>query len=97
MLRIQFSDGGKATQVLTFDGEVLEIFDSIMSPKHSRIHISHIESMDIQTDRKGKHKLVTTLAYGFVFPEYPVNDAQVASVNRLIAQVREAKASFRFD
>ncbi len=96
MIRIQFSDG-KATQVLTFDGEVLEIFDAILAPKYHRIHISHIEAMQIETDRKGKHKLVTKVAYGFFFPEYPIGDAQVASVNRLIAQVQEAKTAFRFD
>jgi len=97
MIRLQFSDGGKATQVLTFDGEVLEVFDSILSPRHPRIHISHIDSMQIETDRKGKHKLVTKVAYGFLFRDFAVEDDQLASVNRLIDQVREAKAAFRFD
>lgn len=97
MIRLQFSDGGKATQVLTFDGEVLEIFDSISTPKHPRIHISHIDSIQIETDRKGKHKLVTKVAYGFLFRDFAVEDGQIASVNRLIVQVQEAKAAFRFD
>jgi hypothetical protein len=97
MIRLQFSDGGKATQVLTFDGEVLEVFDAILSPKHPRIHISHIDGMEIETDRKGKHKLVTKVAYGFLFSDFAVEDAQLASVNQLIDQVREAKAAFRFD
>jgi len=97
MIRLKFSDGGKATQVLTFDGEVLEVFDSILSPKHPRMHISHIEGMEIQTDRKGKHKLVIKVAYGFVYPDFAVEDSQLASVNRLVATVQEAKASFRFD
>ena len=97
MIRLKFSDGGKATQVLTFDGEVLEVFDSILSPRHPRMHISHIEGMAVQTDRKGKHKLVIQVAYGFVYPDFAVEDEQMASVNRLIDQVQEAKAALRFD
>ena len=97
MIRIKFSDGGKSTEILTFDGEVLEIFSSISGTKYNRIHIGHIDSMEINTDRKGKHKLVTKVAYGFFFLELSVEDDQLVSVNRLVAQVQEAKAAFRFD
>ena len=96
MIRIQFSDGGKATQVLTFDGEVLELFSANAVTRNPRIHLSHIESIGIETDRKGKHKLVTKLGWGFFYPEFAVEDDQLASVNRLIAQVQAAKAAFRF-
>ena len=97
MIRLQFSDGGKATQVLTFDGEALEVFSANIVTRNPRIHISHIESIGIETDRKGKHKLVFKLAWGLFFPDFSVEDTQLPSVNRLIAQVREAKAAFRFD
>lgn len=97
MIRIQFSDGGKFTEVVTFDGEVLEFFSANALTRNPRIHISHIDSMQITTDRKGQHKLVTKLAYGFTWPELPMQENQLASVNALIAEVEKAKAAFRFN
>ncbi len=97
MIRIQFSDGGRFTQVVTFDGEVLEFFSANALTRNPRIHISHIDSLHIETDRKGQHKLVTKLAYGFVWPELPVQEVQLAAVNALIAEVEKAKATFRFN
>ena len=97
MIRLKLSEGGKATIVLTFDGEVLEIFSSMYAVKYNRIHISHIESIEINTDRKEQHKLVTKLAYGFFLPEFPVEEGQVGKVNALIAEVQAAKAAFSFE
>ena len=97
MIRIQFSDGGKFTQVVTFDGEVLEYFSANALTKNPRIHISHIDSMQVATDRKGQHKLVTKLAYGFFWPELSVQENQLAVVNTLVEEVEKAKAAFRFD
>jgi hypothetical protein len=96
MIRIQFSDGGKYTQVVTFDGEVLELFSANALTRNPRIHISHIETMRVDTDRKGQHKLVTKLAYGFVWPEFSAQENQLEQTKALIAAVEEAKATLQF-
>ena len=97
MIHIQFSDGGKYTQIVTFDGEVLELFSANALTRNPRIHIGHIESMRVDMDRKGQHKLIAKLAYGFNWPEFSVQDNQVEGTKALIAAVEAAKAGLRFD
>lgn len=89
MIRIHF---GNLKQVLTFDGEVIEVF---YVTKSARFHISQLTHIEIRDGRKGVqelriHKLfgpVTFLRYG---PD--VADQVIA----LVDAVRDARAAFRF-
>jgi hypothetical protein len=97
MIIVKLAEDQQSVDVLTFDGVVLEAFTSIFEEGSRRAHISHVESIQLNTDRKGKHKLVTKMAFGFFFPELEVDDGWVSRANQLIAEVREAKVAFRFE
>lgn len=97
MITVKLAENEQSTDVLTFDGIVLEAFTSLVESGNCRAHISHIESIQTETDRKGKHKLVTKMAFGFFFPPLEVEDGWFARANQLVEEVQRAKASFRFD
>ncbi len=52
MTTIKLSEDGT---VLTFDGNVLEVFYS--GDSDHRIHVTWLERIEIKTDRKGKHSI----------------------------------------
>ncbi len=80
--------------VLTFDGRVLEVFQDISS---NRIHVSWIESLQLKTDKKGKHTLDINTLGDSGLQGNAVDEATLAKVNSLIAEVQKAKSAFKFD
>ncbi len=80
--------------VLSFDGKVLEAFQDISS---NRIHVTWIESLQLQTDKKGKHTLDINTLGDSGLQGNEVDEEAVAKVNSLIAEVEKAKAAFKFD
>jgi hypothetical protein len=89
MLRINFAD---LDQILTFDGEVLEVFYGI---KTARVHIAHLQSIEVTTDRKGEQELHIETKFGAV-PYMPFEPSLAMQVNELVFDVRNAMATFRF-
>lgn len=89
MLRINFTD---LDQILTFDGEVLEVF---YGTKSARVHIGHLQSIEVITDRKGKQELHIETKFGAV-PYMPLESPLNSQVNELVTEVRNAMATFRF-
>src|SRR5215468_9383854 len=79
---------------LTFDGTVLEIFAKLRDETH-RIHVSQIQSIQINTDKKGKHELEIN-SPGKVIRLFPVDEAQYPKAMELVAAVQKAKAEFKF-
>ncbi len=80
--------------VLSFDGSVLEVFKLSSS---SRVHASLIESLELKTDKKGKHALDINVTGSYVINVNTVDEGAVPKVTRLIEEVQKAKAGFRFD
>ena len=77
--------------VLKFDGEVLEVFPG----QGRRFHISLIKVMTLVPDRRGNHKLhIETIIDNL---DIAVDEGCVSATNRLIAEVQQAMAAFRFD
>jgi len=89
MLRIHFAN---LDQILTFDGEVLEVF---YGAKSTRVHVGHIQSIAVTTDRKGKQELHIETKFGAV-PYMSLEPSLVGKVNELVFEVRNALATFRF-
>ena len=89
MLRINFAN---LDQILTFDGEVLEVF---YSTKSTRVHIGHIQNIEVATDSKGKQELHIETKFGAV-PYMPLELSLIPQVNELVSEVRNAMATFRF-
>jgi hypothetical protein len=71
--------------VLSFEDDVLECFFPDAS---IRLHPIHIQSMELSTDKKGKHLLTIQLKYKklFIF----VDEKPLAEVQELIEQVKLA-------
>lgn len=89
MLRIHFVE---LDQILTFDGEVLEVF---YGTKSARVHIGHIQSIEVTADRKGRQELHIETKFGAV-PYMSLEPSLVNQVNELVMEVRHAMATFRF-
>ena len=72
--------------VISFDGEVFEIFPQ------QRIHISQIRSIDLTTERQGKH----TLRLDSPVSNWgaTVDEASFPKVSRLVAEFQKAKAEY---
>ena len=80
--------------VVTFDGRVLEVFQDISS---NRIHVTWIDSLQLKTDKKGKHTLDINTQGDSGLQGNEVDEGAFARVNGLIAEVQKAKAAFKFD
>jgi len=80
--------------ILTFDGEVFEIFAKFRDESH-RLHVTQIQHMQLNTDQKGKHELVIN-SPGRVFHLYTVDEAQFSKVQVLIYAVQSAISKFKF-
>jgi hypothetical protein len=80
--------------ILTFGGTVLEIFAKFRDETH-RIHVTQIQSIQVNTDKKGNHELEIKVP-GRVMRLFPVDAAQYAKATELVAAVRKAMADFKF-
>ena len=88
MIKIRISEPDPT--ILVFDGEILECF---FIDGSKRFHITHIKGIQLEANNKGKHLLTIQLKYDPVL--LWVNEAGVAKVNELIAEVQKATASFK--
>jgi len=80
--------------VLSFDGSVIEVFYH-GSTSSKRMHISHIDDIQLQTDRKGNHDLnIKNGVTGISGLE--VDENAFPKVNQFVAEVLKAKAEYRF-
>ena len=93
MITIKFSKSGEL-KVLTFDGNVLELFYQSLDGD-IRIHITLIDSIELKTDKKGKHSVVIETSDDET--SFPLDDNEVPAVTNLIAEIERAKAAFHFD
>jgi hypothetical protein len=88
MLRINFAN---INQLLTFDGEVIEVF---YGTKSARVHIAHVKGIEIYTDKKGRQELrVNTLFGPLTYMPFEPQDA--GKVNELAAEVQTVMAAFK--
>ncbi len=87
MIRIHFAN---LNQILTFDGEVLEVF---YGTKSARAHIGHIKGAEIFTDRKGNQELRVNTLFGPI-PYMPFEPQLAGKVNALVTEIQKAITSF---
>ena len=80
--------------ILTFDGVVLEVFAKFRDESH-RLHVTLIQAIQINTDKKGNHELEIKFP-GRVVRLFPVDAAQHAKAMELVAAVQKAMGEFKF-
>ena len=89
-----------AGSLLAFDGKVLESFWATQS---QRVHVGAIDKIQVDTDRKGKHRLNIVanlrpgenLAGGFLSDTF--DDQVYSQVNEMVTEIQKAMSSFRAD
>jgi hypothetical protein len=82
----------KTNAILSFDGAVFEVYS------YYRVHVAQIESIKINTDRKGQSEIVIespSATHTRFFT--PVDEQAVPKLNQLIFEIQKAKAGFKFD
>ena len=88
MLRINFTN---LNQILTFDGEVLEVF---YGTKSARVHIAHVKNAEIYTDRKGAQELRINTLFGPI-TYMPFEPTVGDQVRELVAEVQQVRETFK--
>jgi len=76
--------------IVRLHANTLEFFHANNGEQKS-FHVRHIKSIEITTDAKGKHRLVTTAGWG-TFTE-DVDDKVLAPLKELVAEVQSAMKS----
>ena len=79
--------------VLTFDGNVLELF----SDRSHRIHVTWFERIEIKKDLLGLHSIVIHYTGGLYTNPCSLDENAIPKVTSLIAEIERAKAAFQFD
>ena len=92
MITIKFSKSDDL-KVLTFDGNVLELF--YQDDDSDRVHITLLEGIELKTDKKGKHSIV--ISHYDDDTTYAVDDNEIPAITNLITEIERAKAAFHFD
>ena len=83
-------------RVLTFDGNVLELFYVGWSDSN-RYHVTFLDRLELKIDRRGNHSIVIHLTDDITTAGYPVDENVVPIVTNLIAEIESAKTAFQFD
>ena len=68
--------------VLSFEGDVLEAF---RPGEGIRYHVSLLEKLEVNTDKKGKHTLDIHAANLYSYNDIPVDEGAVAKLTKLMA------------
>ena len=85
--------------VVTFDGNVLEIFHEPYQQEYRRhgLHIFWIDSIELIADKWRNQSMVVHTTEHHDYAKWPVDENIVPKVTDLIAEIKRAKASFHFD
>ena len=94
MIEVQLFTQSHEKTILTFDNNVLEYFWGNVNGETIRFHVGQIKSIEITTDKKGKHTLV--MATKFHTRTEDVADKALGKTKELVAEVQRAMQSTPF-
>jgi len=92
MIEVQLSKKDMNKTILTLNANVISHFTATPPAGARSIHVGHIKSIEITTNKKGKHALVTTTEH-FTTLNEEVDDQQLDKVKEWIAEVQRAMQS----
>ncbi len=96
MIEVQLSKKNSSKTIVTLYGNIIEYFSALNYDGGRSIHVGHLTSIGITTNKKGKHELSITDARNREFLHNPVNevdDEALEKVKELIAEVQRARQS----
>ena len=94
MIEVQLSKQSSEKLIVTFDANVLSYFSVFnvrtSSSANGRIHVGHIKSIEIVTDKNGKHKLLVVSKFDVKWSQDDVDATALDKVKALVAEVQRA-------
>ena len=94
MIEVQLFTQSHEKTILTFDNNVLEYFYGTSNGQSMRYHVGQIKSIEITTDKNGKHTLV--MATKFHTRKEEVAEKALGKTKELVAEVQRAMQSTPF-
>ena len=94
MIEVQLSKISQEKIIVTFDTNVVNYF-SVTNVRTStsasgRIHVGHIKSIEIMTNKKGKPALLLTTKFNATFSNDEIDVEVLDKVKDLVAEVQRA-------
>ncbi|MBC7878533.1 MAG: hypothetical protein H7Y59_15285 [Anaerolineales bacterium] len=94
MIEVQLSKSSQEKIIVTFDTNVVNYF-SVTNVRTStsasgRIHVGHIKSIEITTNKKGKPVLLLTTKFNATFSNDEIDVEVLDKVKDLVAEVQRA-------
>ena len=93
-MEVQLFTKSHEKTILTFDNNVLEYFYGTSNGETKRYHVGQIKSIELTTDKNGKHTLVMTTKFHARKEE--VSDTALCKTKELVAEVQRAMQSTPF-
>jgi len=96
MIEVQLSKKNSSKTIVTLYGNIIEYFSALNYDGGRSIHVGHLTSIGIATNKKGKHELSITDERNRAFLHNPVNevdDEALEKVKELVAEVQRAMQS----
>ena len=96
MIDVQLSRKNTSKTIVTLYGNVIEYFSVLNYEGGRSIHVGHLTSIGITTNKKGKHELFITDERNRPFLHNPINevdDEALDKVKELVTEVQRAMQS----
>ncbi|MCL4266566.1 MAG: hypothetical protein KJ069_25450 [Anaerolineae bacterium] len=96
MIEVQLSKKNSSKTIVTLYGNIIEYFSALNYDGGRSIHVGHLTSIGIATNKKGKHELSITDERNRAFLHNPVNevdDEALDKVIELVAAIQRARQS----
>jgi hypothetical protein len=96
MIDVQLSRNNTSKTIITLYGNILEYFSALNYDGGRSLHVGHLTSIGLTTNRMGKHELSITDERNRAFLHNPVNevdDEALDKVRELVAEVLRRKQS----
>jgi hypothetical protein len=96
MIEAQLSKKNPSKTIVTFSGNIIEYFSALEYEGGRSIHIGHLTSIGITTNKKGKHELFITDERNRARlhnPNNEVDDEALDKVKEFVAEVQRAMQS----
>jgi hypothetical protein len=94
MIDVQLFTQSHEKTILIFDNNVLEYFYGTLNGETKRYHVGQIKTIEITTDKNGKHTLV--MATKFHTRKEEVADKALGKAKELVVEVQRAIQSTTF-
>jgi len=91
MIEVQLSQNIHKT-IVTFHANMIQYFYATEKNGGRSVHVGHIKSIEITTNKNGKHALLITTQL-FTFLDHEVEDQALDKVKELVVEVQRAMQS----